>query len=264
MTIYIQSVYLIFIFYKFFVAFSGAKGSTFEGGIRTPAIIAGGYFESECEDMIGDTYDNMVHITDWYAIIEHLAGVKGTKNEDIDGINLWPSICGKKQGKDEDEEATKREEIQYFVMNNVENIEEGYGPSYIRTNEWKLLINASLRLDGNKAYQYWVNYDNSFQPHPPKKLYDKIKGENIGLYESQCFDKYLMDDMKLHDNELDVEGTLFEYDEIMLFRINEDKVEACNLAKLYPKVLYSHISIFPALFDIFSHIFYFINRLWSI
>ena len=71
----------------------GAKGSTFEGGIRTPAIVSGGFFKANCGGQIGEHYNDMVHITDWYAIIEHLAGVKGTKSEDLDAINLWPAIC---------------------------------------------------------------------------------------------------------------------------------------------------------------------------
>eukprot|EP00484_Ammonia_sp_Unknown_P004155 CAMPEP_0197074000 /NCGR_PEP_ID=MMETSP1384-20130603/210888_1 /TAXON_ID=29189 /ORGANISM="Ammonia sp." /LENGTH=686 /DNA_ID=CAMNT_0042512841 /DNA_START=338 /DNA_END=2399 /DNA_ORIENTATION=- len=306
----------------------GAKGSSFEGGIRTPAIVSGGFVEQHCENA-GNEYNEMVHITDWFPMIKHLAGLdeeieqvlhaltkkdkvqeekqsgedneageqeeeanedidgiicgllfatmikhlagldeeieevlhdsqkkdkvqdekqSGEDNEageqeedvnnDIDGINLWSAICH----NDDNFGALKRHNIMYFVMNDVEDANEGFGPSYIRTTEWKLTVNASMRYDGNRAYSYWVDYDNSFTPHPPKRLYQRMRADQQGVYDSDCYDAYLLQaDGTENDNDVeynvDVQGTDFEYDEIMLFRINEDKIEACNVAKYYPRVV---------------------------
>lgn len=211
----------------------GAKGSTFEGGIRTPAFVSGGYVEENCE-MVGGAYNGMVHITDWFPIIKHIAGVRTESgDEDVDGINLFPSICGGNKPN------IKRESIYHLMMSDDNDVEKGYGPSYIRSGKWKLVVNASLRTDGNSAYKYWTDYDNSFTKKPPKKTYTEMIGldiddkiidvgaNNVDLYQSKCFDDYVTSGR--------LAGGDFEYDEIMLFDISNDKVEACNVAKYYPK-----------------------------
>merc|ERR1719203_217281 len=126
----------------------GAKGSTFEGGIRTPAIVSGGYVQSNCANTGGE-YIGLVNISDWYPMIKHVAGINSNDDEDegIDGIDLWEGICNNDHGH-------KRHEIEHFSMVDSNDKEKGFGPSYIRNNEWKLVVNASLRGDGNVAYQY--------------------------------------------------------------------------------------------------------------
>lgn len=47
------------------------------------------------------------------------------------------------------------------------------------------------------------------------------------LYKSVCFSDHIDDDVDFD----------FEYDEIMLFKINDDKVEACNVAKYHPEIV---------------------------
>merc|ERR1712130_11912 len=47
------------------------------------------------------------------------------------------------------------------------------------------------------------------------------------LYKSVCFDDHIDDDVDFD----------FEYDEIMLFKITNDKVEACNVAKYHPQIV---------------------------
>eukprot|EP01083_Nonionella_stella_P199017 730154_1 len=107
-------------------------------------------------------------------------------------------------------------------------------------------INSKCIIENgwNRAYQYWVDFDNSFVPHPPKHLYAKFGAFHDELYGSKCYDDYLLNDKgkgeligTIMKDELDVEGTDFEYDEIMLFRIDEDRIEACNVAKYHPKVV---------------------------
>merc|ERR1712154_118969 len=124
----------------------------------------------------------------------------------------------------------KRHQIMHFSMGDSNDKDKGYGPSYIRTNEWKLVVNASLRGDGNRAYQYWVNFDNEFTTKTPKRIYNKFTSEDSeykNLYRSTCFSDHIDDDVDFD----------FEYDEIMLFKINDDKVEACNVAKYHPETV---------------------------
>ncbi len=203
----------------------GAKGSTFEGGIRTPALISGGFVQNHCIN-IGTEYEGIVHISDWFPMIEYIAGIGHKKSNnlqhEIDGINLWPSIC--------ENEGQTRESIMHFAMNDVNEIERGFGPSYIRTDKWKLTVNASLRGDGNIAYQYWVNYKSEYTSHPPKVEYSHLVSDTVNakLYESLCFDTYLDGSDRFDD---------FSYANVMLFKISEDRIEACNVAKFYPKIV---------------------------
>merc|ERR1712154_53275 len=61
----------------------------------------------------------------------------------------------------------------------------------------------------------------------PKRIYKNMVSEDNSfksLYKSTCFSDHIDDDVDFD----------FEYDEIMLFKINDDKVEACNVAKYHP------------------------------
>jgi len=168
-------------------------------------------------------YNGLVHISDWYPMIKHVAGIDTDDDEGIDGINLWEGICN-------NDHEHKRHQIMHFSMVDSNDKDKGFGPSYIRTNEWKLVVNASLRGDGNVAYQYWVNFDNEFTTKTPKRIYKNMvsdENEYGNLYQSVCFSDHIDDDVDFD----------FEYDEIMLFKINDDKVEACNVAKYHPQTV---------------------------
>lgn len=73
----------------------GGKGSYFEGGIRVPAFISGGYVPS---DKRGQPINRIIHIADWYATFAHAAGVDDIREKksdivpDVDSINLWKAL----------------------------------------------------------------------------------------------------------------------------------------------------------------------------
>lgn len=57
--------------------YRGEKGEYWEGGVRVPAVIAGGYAADSLASGLGDAYkySHMVHITDIHATVMALAGV---------------------------------------------------------------------------------------------------------------------------------------------------------------------------------------------
>merc|ERR1712228_185364 len=209
----------------------GAKGSTFEGGIRTPASVYGGWLDAHCQN-VGGEYDEMVHISDWFAIIKNIAGVSlGNYIEtDIDGLDLWRSIC-QSDGVYE----TKRSQISHLEMIDASDKSQGYKASYIRSGDWKLVINASLSFVDIPSNEYWVNYDDKYSEKPPIKKYKAmIKKEKLSkLYASECYDAFL----KYAPADESDESAVFAYDEIMLFNLAKDNVEACNLASKYPETV---------------------------
>ncbi len=88
-----------------------------------------------------------------------------------------------------------------------------------------------VQMNGTGAYEYWVYFDNIFVSHTPKKLYGKYGIYESDLQGSKCYDEYFLSDknnMNAKD-ELGVKGTGFEYDEIMLFKIEK----ASNVVKRF-------------------------------
>eukprot|EP01083_Nonionella_stella_P013327 37529_1 len=195
----------------------GTKGSVLEGGIRTPAFISGGFVNQNCANS-GNEYDEMVHISDWFAMIQYLAGSEGDGARDLDGVNLWPRICNG--------DGRERDEIVHIEMVDSHDIAQGYKASYIRTKQWKLVINPTMSFVEFPTARYWVNYDNSFTIAPPRDVYHDMTQMGLShLYASECYDDALYDE------------SVSKYDDVMLFAIAEDKIEACNVAGAYPDVV---------------------------
>jgi arylsulfatase I/J len=84
----------------------GTKDTWWEGGIRTPAFVGGGYLPEAAR---GTTRKDMVHLADWYATFAGLAGVElndrpspdaikmfGVHNLEppVDGLDMWPYFSG--------------------------------------------------------------------------------------------------------------------------------------------------------------------------
>ena len=73
----------------------GAKGTFYEGGVRSSAFASGGLIPRE---MIGESVTGFIHIADWYTTFCELAGVdpsdSGTGKFPVDGVNVWPLIMG--------------------------------------------------------------------------------------------------------------------------------------------------------------------------
>eukprot|EP00486_Rosalina_sp_Unknown_P011077 CAMPEP_0201593724 /NCGR_PEP_ID=MMETSP0190_2-20130828/191244_1 /ASSEMBLY_ACC=CAM_ASM_000263 /TAXON_ID=37353 /ORGANISM="Rosalina sp." /LENGTH=371 /DNA_ID=CAMNT_0048053029 /DNA_START=864 /DNA_END=1979 /DNA_ORIENTATION=- len=196
----------------------GIKASVMEGGIRTPAFMTGGIvdnFLDKYNNGNGCEYNGLMYIADWFTSILGMTKIKeNTLDLDLDGINVWKDI--KKYCKNgQRSNPNRRDEIIQMRMRN------GYFYStMIRNGEYKLVVNASRQASNPLIVSQltgWVNPDYSFTPYPDLDSYNV----NIQLFNSECYNQ-LSDDEKI--NPLN-----FETEEFMLFKIDEDPIEACNL-----------------------------------
>ena len=73
----------------------GAKGTMFEGGVRSLAFANGGTLP---DAMRGKASEGFIHIADWYPTFCKLAGVdpsdSGPGKFPVDGLDVWPIISG--------------------------------------------------------------------------------------------------------------------------------------------------------------------------
>lgn len=73
----------------------GAKGSNWEGGVRVPAFVSGGFLPSA---MRGSVLHGLVHVSDWYATLSAVAGLgdeaDGAGPSTPDSFNVWPYLSG--------------------------------------------------------------------------------------------------------------------------------------------------------------------------
>ena len=67
----------------------GNKMSLYEGGIRVPALL---HWPSRLEG--GRAMDAMATVYDWIPTLLPLAGRLGAEDNDLDGVDLWPTIEG--------------------------------------------------------------------------------------------------------------------------------------------------------------------------
>jgi arylsulfatase A-like enzyme len=82
--------------------FRGYKTQIYEGGVRVPAFVSGGFLPISRR---GTVSDELYHVTDWLPTI--LAAADGTQLDGVDGKNAWPSMS---QGK-----ASPRTEVIYSL-----------------------------------------------------------------------------------------------------------------------------------------------------
>eukprot|EP00913_Durusdinium_trenchii_P014136 g13268.t1 len=78
----------------------GGKYSNFEGGVRVPAFVSGGFVPA---NLRGSSNSGIIHIADWYATLCHLAGVDPQDQRaaagalpPIDSLNMWPFLVESK------------------------------------------------------------------------------------------------------------------------------------------------------------------------
>ena len=64
----------------------GWKGSLWEGGIRGV-----GFVNSPLLEKNGTTTNGLMHVSDWFPTLMHLAGAD-TTGLNLDGFNQWPTI----------------------------------------------------------------------------------------------------------------------------------------------------------------------------
>jgi arylsulfatase A-like enzyme len=81
-------------------ALRGGKYANWNGGISTPALVAGGYVPASARGTV--RADGLVHIADWYATFLGLANVTDTADHraaasglpPVDSVDVWPFITG--------------------------------------------------------------------------------------------------------------------------------------------------------------------------
>jgi Sulfatase len=70
----------------------GTKGSLFEGGTKVDAFVYSPLLEAKNK---GATYDNLMHVTDWFPTLVDIAGVGGRyaarSGYELDGVSHFPS-----------------------------------------------------------------------------------------------------------------------------------------------------------------------------
>jgi len=126
---------------------SGGKLTIFEGGMRLPAFVSGGFLPSGAR---GRTQASYVHVADWYATLCGLAGVDvvdaKAKDHDlpmVDSIDMWPLLSAVSN-------ASARQEL-------VLAVGAEKGSAFIK-NDYKLIM-----LPGLEPSLYNVRLDPSEQ-----------------------------------------------------------------------------------------------------
>ena len=106
-----------------------------------------------------------------------------------------------------------------------------------RTREWKLLLNASLSFVEIESNRFWVDFDAEFSTAPPSDVYAEMVADAQlrPRFASRCFDEILASTDSAADSDIDDER--MAYSEILLFRIAEDNVEACDVSAQFPDVV---------------------------
>ena len=211
----------------------GAKETPFEGGQRTGAVIYGGW------DFLGDYYQNgcdyngLFYIADWIPTLMGMIGIDLDKDDKtrMDGINLWSDIRNGCFYKDKTENVIKREEFLSIRL-----CDDGtFGPTWFRKGKWKLIINGTklgCGLSTTLAPPYWSYFDANLSFIPNKHWYDMYKDFELNgdrLFASNCYENMNETERNNIDN--------FIYQDIMLFDIENDKIEACNVANKYQDII---------------------------
>ena len=132
-------------------------GGVYEGGIRTPAIIKGGFVEqilNQNNDLTDNMceYNDMIHVSDWYhMIINGITRISSGYNPDSDhsgAMNIWRNIACKCRGGAPqfcDNSFEPRDEIISMRMCGDPNGDFNAGEkffysAYVRKGDWKLVV----------------------------------------------------------------------------------------------------------------------------
>ncbi|RMF78078.1 MAG: arylsulfatase, partial [Planctomycetota bacterium] len=129
---------------------SGRKGSTFEGGVRAPAIVVWpGQLEA------GRRITEPIHVIDWYPTLVNLAGGSLDQPRPLDGVDLWPLLSQKTPLPPRDLilKATRR------------------GGTILR-GEWKLMVTS-----GNDAGRLFNLEDDPFEQRDVREAHADLAAE---------------------------------------------------------------------------------------
>ena len=204
----------------------GTKGSTFEGGIRTPGFMFGGYLDNYADGgLSGCEYDGLFYIADWYSSILGMADVANT-NDNLDSINVWEdikSVCLMNG-------ATEHQRAEMVQMRLFPGSEYFYATA-IRNGSYKLVINGTRSASNRRvtpSFGEWSDPIATTFYTPYDAGYDLLVPSNDSMIYSACYEE--MSESKQNDS------SNFAYSEFMLFDVDNDPIEACNLYDQMPEI----------------------------
>jgi arylsulfatase A len=151
---------------RFNCHFNGAKGTTYEGGIRVPLIL-----RWPAQIKAGRTFDRMVHFTDWLPTLLAALNVALPAEHDlpIDGVNVWPALTGS-----DGEVETRR----FWQWNRYTPLIECNAA--MRDGDWKLVrpqIREAMRVPDIEWLhvsmyepEYFLEHGVIEEPDPPREV----------------------------------------------------------------------------------------------
>ncbi len=151
---------------RFNCHFNGAKGTTYEGGIRVPLIL-----RWPAQIKAGRTFDRMVHFTDWLPTLLAALNVAlpAEHNLPIDGVNVWPALTGS-----DGEVETRR----FWQWNRYTPLIECNAA--MRDGDWKLVrpqIREAMRVPDIEWLhvsmyepEYFLEHGVIEEPDPPREV----------------------------------------------------------------------------------------------
>jgi arylsulfatase A-like enzyme len=114
--------------------FRGHKGLLYEGGIRVPAFVSGGYLPSSAR---GLSLGGIMSLTDWFATLAHVTGMEVPQTGPFasDSIDNWRYITGQQKNSARNEIIMHHAPIDSVV-------------SFLRRGNYKMLMdeNSSTKL----------------------------------------------------------------------------------------------------------------------
>ena len=136
------------------------EGGSHEGGVRTPAIIKGGFIEKilqKNEDLTNNKceYNGLFHVSDWYHLFMDIIKIKKEKEPDYEPdsdhsqLKIWDNIECNCSGKSKcDEKYPRRDEIITMRLcgdpqGSFEDEDKFFYSAYIRKGDYKLVVKSS-------------------------------------------------------------------------------------------------------------------------
>jgi len=178
----------------------GGKGSNWEGGIKCPAFVSGGYIPTNRR---GTTVNNgFMHIVDLYSTFLTLGGITNTSDPDgsfapIDSLNMWPWLMG---------QVPTSPRTTMVIDHNMYDVVDNGITGAMRSGNYKLLVGGPAGELQSTWYGWFT--PNASHPNPSLDYYacsNKISKTNP--YPGCLFD--LVQDPTEHNDLASTNPTLF-------------------------------------------------------
>lgn len=159
------------------------KGGVFEGGIRSPAFITGGYLGINTNGSYSKTYNKLMGIEDWYTTFLSAAGIDISQITELNGIDLnsyshWDNFYQLANSDDEngDDYDTPRDEWVHLFSRTGSTL---IASTIVRSDGWKYVIPANnnanhIEFDGTDSTD--IRFANA-SPRAPNMLFNVFDDE---------------------------------------------------------------------------------------